>query len=863
MASPIVDKAKERVGQVLRDKWRLDKLLGVGGSAAVYQATHVNNGKRAAVKMLHADLSTNKEVVTRFLKEGYFSNQVDHPGAVSVIDDDRAEDGSVYLVMELLEGHSLERYVRGKERLTTEQVLDYVDQVLDLLAVAHQKGILHRDIKPANVFLTNQGKIKVLDFGIARLNEPQGDAAPMTQTGTGIGTPSYMPPEQARGRWKDVDARTDVFAVGAMAYALLTGVRPRKAETGNEELLLAMTQPMPKLATVLPDIDPGVAEVVDRACEFEMDRRWPTARAMQQAIRLLGKAQVADTDARAVGRQGRDPWAEVTSPDALARAMPSPEESREPSHVTKDPVKEPSHVTREPPSVRTPSRHTGHGPHTGHTGHTGGHGTGAHAVPRVIPDGPRFKVPQLKRDAPPLSAAVPPPPPSAAVPEPPPRAPLPSIEVEVDAVSPPPPPPPELSPSRVSARKPFTSPTPWLSIGLEPQLGFLVVGAHQPEGEPPRLRAWDLRRGAVVWEALRGQAWVRELRDIRLLGPYVLVVTRQTLLALDLRTGQQQWTAQLPEKPEYRAGGEDRGPVIFDCVAHSGNLVVHGPKSLVALDAATGQERWRRQLPGPVEAWAVEGTPLLVMRYSSGARGALEILHAQAPEPLASFGTQWFTDEASVVSAYVEGGRIAARVENWGLLMAKGVLVIDAATQKQIAFEREKEVDVAFRTVPGPSCAYYVSGGALVSAGKRQPPSPGYHYMAFKLAGASLVVVLEEDARPRSYRLVVCDAATLRLRHDLGPVAAPGQLSAYLPNDPARYVLVAGEYLVFSALAPTGRTEVRCVHAATGQVLWSQPRQEVAPVDDAFLLGGMIVLRSADAIELVEPARGTVVGRYG
>ena len=283
-ASSLQARARTRVGTLLKDKWRLDALLGVGGTAAVYAASH-RNGKRAAIKILHHEHSTNDELVARFLREGYVANKLGHDGAVSVLDDDRAEDGSVFLVMELLDGYSLERHTKtNAERLTLDQVCRIGDEVLDVLAIAHTKGVIHRDIKPANLFLSHDGKVKVLDFGIARLREGNNDVS-ATQTGAAIGTPAFMPPEQARGRWQVVDARTDIWAVGATLFALLTGSRPRRAETVNEELLLAMTEPVPKVRDLAPHVPPTLAQVVDRALAFDMDARFPDARSMQAALR--------------------------------------------------------------------------------------------------------------------------------------------------------------------------------------------------------------------------------------------------------------------------------------------------------------------------------------------------------------------------------------------------------------------------------------------------------------------------------------------------------------------------------------------------------------------------------------------------
>jgi len=295
-AQAITKLAHARVGSVLQQKWRLDSLLGIGGTACVYAATH-RNGKRAAVKILHPELSTNEGIVVRFLREGYVANKLEHPGAVSVLDDDRAEDGSVYLVMDLLHGHSLERYAKPNgERLPLSRVLRIADEMLDVLAVAHGMRIIHRDLKPANVFLTREGQTRVLDFGIARLLESTGDAL-ATQTGAAIGTPAFMPPEQARGQWDAVDGRTDLWAVGATMFALIAGDRPRRSQSVQEELFQAMTAALPSLAERAPSAPPAVVALVDRAVSFDMAARWPDARAMQAAVRAAFDAAVhADRD---------------------------------------------------------------------------------------------------------------------------------------------------------------------------------------------------------------------------------------------------------------------------------------------------------------------------------------------------------------------------------------------------------------------------------------------------------------------------------------------------------------------------------------------------------------------------------------
>src|SRR5580658_4660177 len=207
--------AESRLGRVLRGKYRLDGILGVGGMAPVYVGTH-RNRKRFAVKMLHPDLSTRENIRARFLREGYVANALEHPGAVAVLDDDVAEDGSAFLVMELLEGDALDQvWERCGRRMSAQAVLAIGHQLLDVLAAAHAKAVVHRDIKPPNLFLTRDGVVKVLDFGIARVRDI---AAASAHEGTGsgmlLGTPAYMAPEQALAKSNEIDGQTDLWAVG-------------------------------------------------------------------------------------------------------------------------------------------------------------------------------------------------------------------------------------------------------------------------------------------------------------------------------------------------------------------------------------------------------------------------------------------------------------------------------------------------------------------------------------------------------------------------------------------------------------------------------------------------------------------------
>ena len=281
---PLVSMARNRVGSTLRGKWHLDALLGVGGMAAVYAATH-RNGRRAALKVLHLEASLDSECRGRFLREGRVANAVGHEGAVKVLDDDVTDDGSVFLILELLEGESLEeRCTRLGGRLHETEVLWIADQLLDVLAAAHARGVVHRDIKPDNLFLTTSGSVKVLDFGIARLRE-WSTARKATDNGGTMGTPAFMAPEQARGLWDEVDAQSDLFAVGATMFTLISGRLVHDGRTQNEEILSAMTVPVRPLSSILPNVAGTVAQAVDVALAFDKAKRWRDARSMQDAVR--------------------------------------------------------------------------------------------------------------------------------------------------------------------------------------------------------------------------------------------------------------------------------------------------------------------------------------------------------------------------------------------------------------------------------------------------------------------------------------------------------------------------------------------------------------------------------------------------
>jgi serine/threonine-protein kinase len=272
-----------RVGSTFHNKWKLEKLLGVGGMAAVYLARH-RIGRVEAVKLLHPDVAVDNKVLERFEQEARAVNAIGHPGVVEVRDIDVTDDGIHFLVMELLDGETLaDRYERAGP-LELGFLLDIVDQLLDVLIACHDKGIIHRDIKPENLFIQRDGVLKVLDFGIARMREGL-----RTDVGTMLGTVAFSAPEQLRGG--KVDARADLFSVGATLFTLIAGRRVHEPRDQASLALQMLTKPAPPLASVAPKAKPELCMLIDRALAFLPENRYPDARTMRGDVWAVRKRE--------------------------------------------------------------------------------------------------------------------------------------------------------------------------------------------------------------------------------------------------------------------------------------------------------------------------------------------------------------------------------------------------------------------------------------------------------------------------------------------------------------------------------------------------------------------------------------------
>lgn len=272
-----------RPGSVLRERWQIVRRIGEGGTAQVFEAVH-RNGRRGAIKLLRKEWSRNPEAIERFRHEGMLANLVLHPGIVASLDDDVTEEGTPFLVMELLEGETLDDKLERcpERRLATTEACRIGIAMLDVLAAVHDAGIIHRDLKPDNLFLTNEGQLKLLDFGIARAEQTPGTHT--NRLGVAMGTPGYMPVEQAAGDWENVDARTDVWAAGAVLFRMVTGTCVYEEDTITKTLCVAMTSGAPPVAHRAPRVPLEVAAVIDRALRVHPSDRWQTAADMKEAL---------------------------------------------------------------------------------------------------------------------------------------------------------------------------------------------------------------------------------------------------------------------------------------------------------------------------------------------------------------------------------------------------------------------------------------------------------------------------------------------------------------------------------------------------------------------------------------------------
>jgi serine/threonine-protein kinase len=276
-----------KIGDRIDGKYEIKRLLGEGGMGAVYEGENTLIHRRVAIKVLHSGVAALEEAVKRFENEAQAAGRIGSDHIVEVLDLGRLDGGDRYMVMEFLKGESLSARIAARKRLSASEITNIGLQLLEGLSAAHEAGIIHRDLKPDNVFLLAQAKgrvdfVKILDFGISKFNVLGNDFS-MTRTGAVMGTPYYMAPEQARGA-KHFDARLDVYAAGVILYEAATGKVPFDGDTFNELLIKIATEESPSVRVAAPDLDPRLADIIDRARRRNPEQRFASAREFHDAL---------------------------------------------------------------------------------------------------------------------------------------------------------------------------------------------------------------------------------------------------------------------------------------------------------------------------------------------------------------------------------------------------------------------------------------------------------------------------------------------------------------------------------------------------------------------------------------------------
>jgi serine/threonine-protein kinase len=328
-------------GDVIAGKYAVERVIGMGGMGVVVAARHVELDEPVAIKMLLPHLPPSGEPAARFLREAKAAIKIKSDHVVRVLDVGRTEAGAPYIVMEYLEGCDLGQLVEKDGPLPVEDVVEYVMQACEAIAAAHALGIVHRDLKPANLFLARASDgspcVKVLDFGISKIAEPiSGHATGLTSTATVMGTPCFMSPEQLRST-RDVDARTDVWSMGAILHALMTGTPPYDGESNADVSAKIIRDAPTPLRELRPDVSPDLEAIVLRCLEKDPSGRFADvvslAKALAQATLRPSSKASAERVARIATGAAPTVRALPDAPSLVASGSSSPGASPGPIRV--------------------------------------------------------------------------------------------------------------------------------------------------------------------------------------------------------------------------------------------------------------------------------------------------------------------------------------------------------------------------------------------------------------------------------------------------------------------------------------------------------------------------------------------------
>jgi len=283
------------VGKTLAGKYRVEELVSEGGMGAVYRGTHILMDKTVALKVLHPALAADNVIVARFSREARAASRISHPHAISVTDFGESEDGIVFLVMEFLHGRTLKEVIKTSGPLPLKRVVEIMRQVCGALEAAHAENVVHRDLKTENIMLLDVAEndwVKVLDFGIAKIQEPAGQDPGLTAPDLIIGTPQYMSPEQC-SQTTEIDARSDIYSLGVILFEMLAGHVPFSGDSPTTVMLKHLQEAPPDLNRERGDLPLEVGQIVSRALAKKPEARFQTVRELRESLALAAEIKTA------------------------------------------------------------------------------------------------------------------------------------------------------------------------------------------------------------------------------------------------------------------------------------------------------------------------------------------------------------------------------------------------------------------------------------------------------------------------------------------------------------------------------------------------------------------------------------------
>jgi len=295
-------------GRIIAETYKIIRQIGAGGMGSIFEAEHMRMGRKFALKLLDPAFAENEEVFQRFKREAEIAGQLGHPNIVDVVDFDRTEEGVPYIVMEKLEGEDLADWIANRGAFTFQTAYHVIAEIVDALEAAHAAGIVHRDLKPQNIFLCRHGRrndfVKLLDFGISKMKQ---SGSIVTRTNAVMGTPYYMSPEQAEGKNKEIDTRTDIFALGAIIYEMLTGRLAFYAPSVPTAMFKVCYEEPEPITNVVLNLPEGLPDVLAKALAKNKNDRYASARALGDDMERIFEGQKATFDAGVAHKVLTDP----------------------------------------------------------------------------------------------------------------------------------------------------------------------------------------------------------------------------------------------------------------------------------------------------------------------------------------------------------------------------------------------------------------------------------------------------------------------------------------------------------------------------------------------------------------------------